>query len=146
MIYLGGRKLNMNKRRPTVGIGVMIIKDNLVLIGKRKNVKLGKGTWGFPGGHLEYRESFEDAAKREVFEETGVKVKNIRFASATNDLWKKQNKHYITIYMTCDYASGKVENKEKVKCEGWKWVLWKNLPTPLFLPIQNLLRQNFNPF
>ncbi|MEK7450701.1 MAG: NUDIX hydrolase [Patescibacteria group bacterium] len=136
----------MNKKSPTVGIGVIILKGKRVLIGKRKKVKLGKNTWGFPGGHLEHKESFEDAARREVFEETGIKIRNIKFASATNDLYRKEDKHYITIYMTCDYLSGKVENKEKEKCAGWKWILWEDLPTPLFFPIQNLLKQNFNPF
>jgi 8-oxo-dGTP diphosphatase len=36
--------------RPKVGVGVCIVKDNKVLLGKRKNSH-GDGTWAFPGGH-----------------------------------------------------------------------------------------------
>lgn len=136
----------MNKKRPTVGVGVIIIKDNLVLIGKRKNVKLGKGTWGFPGGHLEYGETFESAAIREVKEETGIAIKNVQFASTTNDHYLKEKKHYITVYMKAEYKSGEPKGIEKDKCEKWEWFSWRNLPTPLFLPIRNLLKQNFKPF
>ncbi|OGH18131.1 MAG: hypothetical protein A3C22_02860 [Candidatus Levybacteria bacterium RIFCSPHIGHO2_02_FULL_37_10] len=136
-------------KRPKVGIGIIVKKGNKILVGKRKKTPLGKGTLGFPGGHLEFGESFEDAVKREVFEETEIRVKNIKFASATNDIYQEESKHYITIYMTCDYAFGKVGNKEKSKCEGWEWISWNSLLTfkkTLFLPMQNLLKQNFNPF
>ena len=34
---------------------------------------------------------------------------------------------------------------EPEKCEKWEWFEWNNLPEPLFLPIQNLLKQKFNP-
>lgn len=42
----------MNKS-PKVGIGVIVRKDNQILLGKRKNSH-GDGCWAFPGGHLEY--------------------------------------------------------------------------------------------
>jgi 8-oxo-dGTP diphosphatase len=76
-----------------------------------------------------------------------VKVKNIRFSGAvTNDIFKKEKKHYITIFMICDYNSGEVKVLEPEKSECWKWFTWDNLPDPLFLPIKNLREQNFNPF
>ncbi|PIN92058.1 hypothetical protein CO154_01270 [Candidatus Pacearchaeota archaeon CG_4_9_14_3_um_filter_31_7] len=52
---------------PKVGVGVIVIKDNKVLLGKRKNAH-GEGSLCFPGGHLEFNEKVEDAAEREVFE------------------------------------------------------------------------------
>ena len=135
----------MNQNRPKVGVGVIIIKDNKILLGKRKNSH-GDGTWSFPGGHLEYDESWEDCAKRETMEETGINIKNLRFDTATNDVFEKEEKHYITLYMVCDYDSGEVINMEPEKCEKWDWFEWNNLPSPLFLPIQNLLKKNYNPF
>ncbi|HUT22050.1 MAG TPA: NUDIX hydrolase [Candidatus Bipolaricaulota bacterium] len=131
--------------RPKVGVGVIIIKDDKVLLGKRKGA-LGQCTWCFPGGHLEYGESWQECAKRETMEETGINIKNIRFASTTNDIFQSEGKHYITIFMVSDFDSGEVKVMEPEKCEGWEWFEWDQLPEPLFLAVKNLLEIGFNPF
>lgn len=131
--------------RPKVGIGIIVIKGNKVLLGRRKGSH-GSGSWSFPGGHLEFNESLEDCAKREVFEETGIKIKNIRQATFTNDIFREEGKHYITLFLVAEYDSGEVRIMEPDRCEKWDWFKWSNLPQPLFLPIQNLLKQGFNPF
>ena len=133
------------ENRPKVGVGVCIVKEGKVLLGKRRNAH-GDGSWCFPGGHLEFNESWADCAERETMEEIGIKIKNIRFATATNDLFTKENRHYVTIIMLADYDSGEVQNLEPEKCEKWEWFEWEHLPRPLFMPQQNLLMQNFNPF
>jgi len=138
----------MNKKdykRPNVGVGAIILKGNKVLLYKRKNAH-GDGTWSFPGGHLEFNESIEDCAKREVMEESGIKIKNVKLGPYTNDVFKKEDKHYVTIYAIAEYQSGDAEIKEPEKCERWNWFTWENLPSPLFLPLKNLLKQNFSPF
>ncbi len=129
-------------KRPFVGVAVIVIKDQKVLLGKRKNSH-GSGTWQFPGGHLEFNESIKDCARRELFEETGIKIKNIRFGPYTNDIFQKEKKHYITLFVVADYDSGVLELKEPEKCEKWDWFEWGKLPEPWFLPIKNLLKQNF---
>lgn len=131
--------------RPKVGVSVIIKRDGKVLIGKRK-ASHGTGTWAFPGGHLEYGESWEDCAKREVAEEVGIAIRNVQFAAVTNDIFQKEEKHYITIFVTCDYESGEVKVMEPEKCEEWLWMSWEKLPGTLFLPIENLLLQEFKPF
>lgn len=133
------------ENRPRVGVGVAILKNGKVLMGKRKNSH-GEGTWCFPGGHLEFGESWEKCALRETEEEVGIKIKNLRFGTVTNDFFKEENKHYITIIMVADYDSGKVTLGEPEKCEKWEWFSWNNLPEPLFVPQQNLIKQKFNPF
>jgi len=127
--------------QPKVGISVIIKKEGKVLLGKRKNAH-GEGTWSFPGGHLEYEEAWEECAKRETLEEVKIDINNIRFFAATNDIFKKEHKHYITIFMISDYDSGEVKNMEVDKCERWEWFKWSELPTSLFLPIKNLLKNN----
>lgn len=131
--------------RPKVGIGVIVIKDNKVLVGKRKGAH-GKGTWSFPGGHLEFNEELEDCARREVLEEAGIKIKDIRLGTFTNDIHKNEGKHYVTLFLVSDYDSGDPRVMEPDRCERWDWFEWDKLPKPLFLPNKNLLKQGFDPF
>ena len=72
--------------RPKVGVGVIIVKEGKILLGERKNAH-GEGTWCPPSGHLELGESYEECAKRETFEETGLQIKNLQFITATNDIF-----------------------------------------------------------
>jgi len=134
----------MEEQRPKVGVGVIIIKNDKVLLGKRKNAH-GEGTWCFPGGHLEFNEEIEDCAIREVREEAGIEIKNIRIGTFTNDLFKKEGKHYVTLWVVSDYSFGKVKVMEPEKCEKWGWFEWDKLPKPLFIPIQNLQKMDYNP-
>ena len=133
----------MNKR-PKVGIGVIIVKEGKILFIKRKSAH-GEGSWGLPGGHLEFSETWEQCAARETMEEVGAVIKNIRFGAVTNDVFPIEEKHYITIFMLSDYDSGEVKIMEPNKCEQLEWFDWNSLPQPLFVPVQNVLKLNFNP-
>jgi 8-oxo-dGTP diphosphatase len=121
----------MKEKRPKVGLGVIVIKGNKVLLGKRKNAH-GEGSWSFPGGHLEFGESLKDCAVREVEEEAGIKIKNIRSGPFTNDIFEKEDKHYTTLFMLSNYDSGKVRIMEPEKCEAWEWFEWDKLPPKSF--------------
>ena len=133
------------EERPKVGVGVVVVKDGKVLLGKRKNAH-GDGSWCFPGGHLEFNEKLEECARRETFEETGIKIKNIKKGTFTNDMFKEEGKHYITLYLISEYDSGEVKIMEPDKCEKWDWFEWEKLPEPLFIPMQNLLKEGYHPF
>jgi 8-oxo-dGTP diphosphatase len=116
-----------------------------VLLGQRKGAH-GTGTWAFPGGHLELGESIEACAQREVLEETGLKVGNIRHQAFTNDIFTRENKHYATLFVRADYESGEPGIMEPDKCDQWAWFSWGQFPSPLFLSLKNLLAQGFTPF
>jgi 8-oxo-dGTP diphosphatase len=131
-------------RRPEVGIGVCVIREGMVLLGKRKNSH-GADCWSFPGGHLEMFETWEYCAEREVYEETDLKIKNTKFAGVTNDIFPDEKRHYITLFISADYDSGVLKNMEPEKCSEWNWFKWESLPQPLFQPINNLIKQGFNP-
>ncbi len=130
---------------PRVGVGVIVVRDHKVLLGKRKNAH-GDGDWNFPGGHLEFGEEIIDCAIRETKEETGLELSDARVGPFTNDIFFHEQKHYITIFVIGSSTQGEPQVLEPHKCESWQWFAWDNLPQPLFLPIQNLLRQNFSPF
>ncbi|MDO8647954.1 MAG: NUDIX hydrolase [Candidatus Diapherotrites archaeon] len=134
-----------SEKRPKVGVGVLIRNNGKILFGKRKGAH-GEGTWAPPGGHLEFGESIEDCALREVVEEAGIKIKPVESKSFTNDFFEKEQKHYITLFMVCDFVSGTPKLLEPEKCEKWEWFSWNELPKPLFLTIQNLKKQGFDPF
>lgn len=136
----GGNRSIMGS--PLVGVAVIVVRGGQVLLGKRKNSH-GAGTWALPGGHLKYNESIEDCAKREAFEETGLRIENIRYGGFTNDIFEKEQKHYVTLFVVSDDAHGEVELKEPDKCERWAWFFWNGLPEPKFLPLKNLLRHGF---
>lgn len=72
-----------------------------------------KGTMQLPGGHMEYGESFEETAKREVLEETDLEIGDIKFLIATNDVFG-EGKHYITIFVTAVIVG---ENKVPKVCD-----------------------------
>src|SRR3989338_4122687 len=128
-----------------VGLAVFIKKANKIAIGLRRGPH-GGDTWGLPGGHLEYNESFTECARRETTEETGLEIDNIRFGHLTNDFFTETSKHYVTIFMVADYKNGELEVREPNKCKEWRWFGWDELPSPLFLPFQNLLKDGYNPF
>ena len=132
------------KKSPEVGIGICIMRANKILLGERKNSH-GAGEWSFPGGHLEMNETWEECAEREVFEETALIIRNIRFAGVTNDIFLSDHKHYITIFMLAEYENGTAKVNEPDRCDEWKWFDWDNLPEPLFLPVRNLLKTGFAP-
>ena len=135
----------MKEQRPQVGVGVIVRRGRKVLLGRRKSCH-GGGSWSFPGGHLESGEQVEDCATREVREETGAQISVLRRGPFTNDIFPEERKHYVTLFVVADYVSGDIESREPDKCERWEWFEWNDLPRPLFLPIQNLLKTGFDPF
>ncbi len=127
-----------------VGVGVFILNSkNEILFGKRKGSH-GEGTWSLPGGHLEFGEEIITCAKREVKEETDLDINEIEILTITNDIFEKEAKHYITIFVKAKSFSGELKIMEPNKCAEWKWFEWKNLPSELFLPIINLKKSDFN--
>lgn len=119
------------ENKPKVGVGVMIIRDGKILLTRRKGSH-GEGQYAFPGGHLEYLESFEDCALRETMEECGSTIKNIKFLFLTNST-KYSPKHYVHIGLTAEWESGEPQVMEPDKAEEWKWYeMDEALKLPLF--------------
>ena len=60
---------------PTMASACVVFKDDHVLLVAKKHEPLA-GQWGFPGGKINSGETILTAAKRECFEETGIKNVN----------------------------------------------------------------------
>jgi len=117
-----------------VSCDMIIQKDGKVLMGKRGNV-FGKGTWAFPGGRLEFNETVEKCARRELEEEVGITPTKIKLINIINDIpnLEGQLRHTVRFVFLIEDFSGKIENKEPDRCDGWKWFDIKNLPSPILV-------------
>jgi len=107
-----------------VNVSVLIFKKDKILVQKRaQNEEMFPGLWGIPGGTVEITDnSLEEALFREVDEEVGIKIKNLKIIQ--NNL--RVNELYGTLYIVyiADYLSGKAIPKD-----GTEDVLWINLDT-----------------
>lgn len=130
-----------NSPHPRVGVGVFVWKNGKFLMGERKGTH-GTGTWSVPGGWLEFGESWEEAAKREVLEETGMEITNVQFVALTNNIFKNESIHSLTIWLKSDWVSGEPTILEPDKFAGQQWRDFSTLPSPLFEPCWHELRKN----
>lgn len=127
----------MSEERPRVGIGVLVFKEGRLLLGKRRGSH-GAGEWASPGGHLEHLESFEACAVREVREETGLAIANVRFLRVLNTITYAP-KHYVDLAFAADWVSGEPAVREPEKIEAWGWYPLDALPSPLFATLPTAL-------
>ena len=138
----------MTSKKIGTGFGVMMLKGRKVLLGRRNTDPRkadselhGEGTWTMPGGKLEYGESFEGGAEREVMEETGIELKNSKIICINND--KGESAHFITIGLLSIYEEGDFEGQANVmepdEITEWKWFSVNNLPEKIFFPSAKVL-------
>ncbi|MFX0040633.1 MAG: NUDIX hydrolase [Promethearchaeota archaeon] len=95
--------------RPHIGVGVLLVRDNQLLLVKRK-YDPDAGYWSIPGGHLDLGEKVEAAAERESYEETGFKVKVSKLAGIINKIMYdndgKIEYHYVLINYFVEQIEG----------------------------------------
>lgn len=90
-----------------VTVDAVIERDDKILLIRRKNEPF-KGHWALPGGFIEYRESAEEAVKREVKEEAALEIKIKRLLGVYSAFGRDPRGHVISI---CYLAEG--DGKEK---------------------------------
>lgn len=133
-------------KHASVGVALEIKKQvdfvTMVLLGKRMGSH-GAGSWSFPGGHIDYGESLDQACRRELKEETGMRVGEIRVhpdCPFVNTVFISEQKHYVTLFFEAQHLSHpnatQAEPKlmEPEKCAEWRWFDIRDLPSPLFHP------------
>jgi ADP-ribose pyrophosphatase len=128
-----------NEKRVGVGFGVMILKDEKVLLGLRNEdpekadtVFHEEGTWTMPGGKLDYGETFEQGGVREVKEETDIDIKKIAVVTVQNDM--NEHAHFVTIGLFAKEWSGEPKTMEPDEIVKWEWFDLDNLPQKLYFP------------
>ncbi|WP_456737457.1 MULTISPECIES: nucleotide triphosphate diphosphatase NUDT15 [unclassified Bradyrhizobium] len=126
----------MKFARPRIGVNVFVVSGAKVLLGKRLG-KVGRGTWCLPGGHLEFGEALEEAAKRELVEETGITADVLELVQLVNQ--PRKNFHYVHINFSAKSWRGRVRNGEATKFSEWKWFDLDRLPRNIFVGHRELI-------
>ncbi|KAI8351052.1 NUDIX hydrolase domain-like protein [Mortierella sp. GBAus27b] len=137
-------------RAVQVGVGVLIMHDRKVLVGKRIGSH-GANTWQLAGGHLEFGETFEECAVREASEETGLQLDttSVKFVTANNNVMNDIDRHYVTVFVAAS-ATGDAVPKimEPLKCNRWDWITQEQLLDdngpyrPLFSPLAKMIKEH----
>jgi ADP-ribose pyrophosphatase YjhB (NUDIX family) len=139
------------KQRPKVGVGIMILKDKKVLLGKRHDDAEkassdlhGEGTWTMPGGKLDFHETLIDGATREVLEETAIKIdkSKTKIISVSDEI--VPDNHYVTIGFLCEDFTGEPKVTEPEEITEWKWFGLSSLPEKVFPPSLKMIKAYLN--
>jgi len=139
----------MGERVAKAGVAVFIFnKKGQLLMGKRihKYPEYGSGTWQVPGGKVTHLHgSWMDSAVREVEEETNliVKVKDLNFLTTFDCRYPKLDIHYVCSFFMTQKFSGKLENVEPEKNEGWRWFDLESIPDNTFMDLKGIISDNF---
>lgn len=119
----------MKDNTTKISVGIVVFKEDSILFGRAHN-KEGKRKYILPVGHLEYMESFTNCAKRELAEECGIEIENIKFHFISNtDNYKPT--HFVHVGLIADWKSGEPEVLEQGGIEAWEWIDRNNLPKDL---------------
>ena len=127
------------EKRPIVGVQAIVLehRSRRILLGKRRG-GFGDGQWALPGGHLEFGESFEEAAIRELREETNIRAEKPIVWKSLNTAYRET--HYVQISVQMLNYRGELKNLEPHKCYEFGWFsMDQMLPTPIFEPSRPFL-------
>eukprot|EP00347_Sterkiella_histriomuscorum_P013977 403362634 len=137
-------------RRPKVGCGLMILNEfDEVLCGQRIKPGPFLNKWQFPGGYMEFGETFQQAVARETYEESGVQLdpERIHYICTTNVMDLDIGYHNVGISMFTLVKKDEYNfiNTEPTKQTDWRWVKWSEFVEyeNLFNPFQYFFQQGF---
>ena len=88
-----------------------LIKDNKVVVTKYKEGNKKEGYYEIPGGKIEERETLEQAAIREMREETGLKIRNLKYKG--NMIIEYPNRIFDFDIFICNECEGKPQDFEE---------------------------------
>lgn len=132
------------KKKVGVGFGVMVLKEGKLLLGHRhvdpekaSSLMNGAGSWTMPGGKLDFGETFEEGARREMLEETGMKLEESELICVNQDII--ETAHFITMGLMAKKFFGEPKVMEPDEITEWKWFDLDNLPDPIFAPSAKVL-------
>ena len=107
---------------PQVAVGAIVIKDGRVLLVKRSQPP-SEGLWAIPGGRGELGETLQQAAEREIVEETGLTIRAgdpvYTFDVIERDDAGRIRFHYVIVDLMADYISGELNASDDASEARW---------------------------
>jgi 8-oxo-dGTP diphosphatase len=128
-----------SSKNPRVGLGIFIFNNEGKVFFVHRISKHATGTWAPPGGYLEFGETFEEGAKREVKEEFDLDVDDLKVIGVTNNVYENEGKHIVGILLKAAKFSGDPKIMEPDKHSKFGWFDLTNLPKPIMPPIRQYL-------
>jgi ADP-ribose pyrophosphatase YjhB (NUDIX family) len=107
--------------RPMVGVGVVVWRDDRVLLVKRGRAPMA-GQWALPGGAQALGETLFEAAIREVREETAIVIRPYRIITALDLIEREGDRiayHYTLIEIAADFKAGEIVVGDDAADAGW---------------------------
>ena len=104
--------------RPVLVVSAFIKKDNKFLLTHDPKFEF----WRVPGGKPRFGEKMEDALKREMKEELGMKISVDKFLGFGQDVvtpWKKEIGSRLILYFKCHIISGEIKKSKEVTDFTW---------------------------
>ena len=95
--------------KPRVAVGAVVFKDECILL-VRRGQPPAEDLWAIPGGSMEIGETLQEAAEREILEETGIQIRASKpiytFDVIDRDAAGKVRFHYVIVDLAADYVMG----------------------------------------
>ena len=136
----------MSTAQPKIGIGAVVFHRDKVLLVQRKNPPAA-GQWAIPGGKIKLGESLQQAAEREIMEETGIRI-HAREPIYAFDLIQHNAQgdcetHYVVVDVEADYITGQAQAADDAA--DVRWVSAEELDTlPVNSTTRHLLQSRYN--
>jgi len=118
---------------PRVGAGAVILRDGAILLLRRATAPEA-GAWGIPGGKVDPFEPVPDAVRREVEEETGLRLGPLELLSVCDMIDRQAGYHWVAPGYLALSFEGEPVIREPNKHSGLGWFDLLALPAPLTQP------------
>lgn len=115
-----GRADGHDRQVTDVAVGVLLLPDGTFLLTSRPEGKVYAGYWEFPGGKLEADETVEQALRRELQEELGIRI-------GSAELWKTQMVDYPHALVRLHFCKVRQWEGELQMREAQSFA-WQSLP------------------
>ncbi|XP_029844780.2 uncharacterized protein LOC8038536 isoform X2 [Ixodes scapularis] len=140
-------------KRPVIEIAVFVFDHTLpgqIILGRRKQL-LGGGLYQVPCSEVEFGETWEEAAYREVLESTTIHIRDIAICSIVDTVEPQADYHSVTVFMrgVADTTQTALPTAmQPDRCDSWHWRPWDSLPPPsdLYWPLRDYRLEGLQPF